>query len=67
MAAPLVHEAEKRQALEQVLQSVTFLRATQVRNFLHYICEMEFAGRGRQLTATAPITASVTSTRNPPS
>ena len=38
---------EKRQALEQVLQSVTFLRASQVRNFLRYICEMELAGRGR--------------------
>jgi hypothetical protein len=49
MTAPLVHEAEKRQALEQVLQSVTFLRATQVRNFLRYICEMEFAGRGETL------------------
>ena len=48
-AAPLIHEAEKRQALEQVLQSVTFLRASQVRNFLRYICEMEFAGRGATL------------------
>jgi hypothetical protein len=42
-------ETEKRQALEQVLQSVTFLRASQVRNFLRYICEMEFAGRGETL------------------
>src|SRR5262245_57982073 len=47
--APLVQEAEKRQALEQVLQSVAFGRATQVRNFLRYICEMEFAGRGATL------------------
>jgi hypothetical protein len=42
-------EAEKRQALDQVLQSVTFVRASQVRNFLRYICEMEFAGRGATL------------------
>jgi hypothetical protein len=42
-------ETEKRQALDQVLQSVTFLRASQVRNFLRYICEMEFAGRGDTL------------------
>jgi hypothetical protein len=42
-------EAEKRQALTQVLESVTFLRASQVRNFLRYICEMEFAGRGETL------------------
>jgi hypothetical protein len=45
----LILEAEKRQALEQVLDSVTFLRASQVRNFLRYICEMEFAGRGDTL------------------
>ena len=48
-ASTLIHEAEKRQALEQVLQSVTFLRASQVRNFLRYICEMELAGRGATL------------------
>jgi hypothetical protein len=48
-AVSTIHEAEKRQALEQVLQSVTFLRASQVRNFLRYICEMELAGRGATL------------------
>jgi hypothetical protein len=48
-AVPLIHEAEKRQALDQVLQSITFVRASQVRNFLRYICEMEFAGRGETL------------------
>lgn len=47
--SPMIHETEKRQALEQVLQSVTFLRASQVRNFLRYICEMELAGRGATL------------------
>lgn len=44
-----VRDAEKRAALEQVLQSATFTRANQVRNFLRYICEMELAGRGAAL------------------
>jgi len=48
-AAYTVDEIEKRAALEQVLQSTTFLRASQVRNFLRYICEMELAGRGPAL------------------
>lgn len=42
-------DVEKRAALEQVLQSATFTRASQVRNFLRYICEMEIAGRGATL------------------
>ena len=48
-ASPLIRDAEKRAALEQVLASATFLRASKVRNFLRYICEMEFAGRGAAL------------------
>src|SRR5688572_27210696 len=48
-AASFIADAEKRQALQDVLQSVTFLRASQVRNFLRYICEMELAGRGETL------------------
>lgn len=44
-----VRDVEKRAALEQVLQSATFVRASQVRNFLRYICEMEFAGRAAAL------------------
>ena len=44
-----VHESDKRTALEQVLTSATFVRATQVRNFLRYICEMEFRGLGHTL------------------
>ena len=48
-ASQCVHDVEKRAALEQVLQSVTFTRASQVRNFLRYICEMELAGRGATL------------------
>ena len=50
MSASLcVHDIDKRAALEQVLQSATFVRASQVRNFLRYICEMEFAGRAAAL------------------
>lgn len=44
-----LRDVEKRAALEQVLQSATFVRASQVRNFLRYICEMEFAGRAAAL------------------
>jgi hypothetical protein len=40
---------EKREALEEVLQSVAFFRAEQLRSFLRYICEMELAGRGDEL------------------
>ena len=50
MSASLqVRDADKRAALEEVLKSTTFLRASQVRNFLRYICEMEFAGRAAAL------------------
>jgi hypothetical protein len=44
-----VLESDKRAALEQVLTSATFVRATQVRNFLRYICEMEIAGLAHTL------------------
>jgi hypothetical protein len=43
------HESDKRYALEQVLTSATFVRASQVRNFLRYICEMELRGLGHTL------------------
>ena len=46
---PVIQDSEKRAALEQVLTSATFVRATQVRNFLRYICEMELAGRAEAL------------------
>jgi hypothetical protein len=46
---PQLRDVEKRAAMEQVLQSATFTRASQVRNFLRYICEMEIAGRGAAL------------------
>jgi hypothetical protein len=41
---------EKREALEDVLASATFLRAEQLRNFLRYVCEMEIAGRAGELS-----------------
>ena len=44
-----IPDADKRAALEDVLRSATFVRASQVRNFLRYICEMEFAGRAEAL------------------
>lgn len=44
-----IRDAEKRAALDEVLRSTTFTRASQVRNFLRYICEMELAGRGATL------------------
>ena len=53
-SAAIVGDAEKRAAMEQVLQSATFLRANQVRNFLRYICEMELAGRGVRVNSIHP-------------
>jgi hypothetical protein len=44
-----IPESDKRAALEQVLTSATFVRASQVRNFLRYICEMELRGLGHTL------------------
>src|SRR5260370_2688128 len=40
---------EKREALEEVLQSTTFVRSDQLRNFLRYICEIEIAGKASEL------------------
>lgn len=41
---------QKRAALEAVLHSQTFARADQLRCLLKYVCEMEMAGRGQELT-----------------
>ncbi len=41
---------QKRAALEAALHSHTFARADQLKSFLKYVCEMEFAGRGNELT-----------------
>ena len=44
-----LRDSDKLAALNEVLSSATFFRASQVRNFLRYICEMELAGRGATL------------------
>lgn len=41
---------EKSQALALVLQSETFARSDLLRKFLRYVCEMEDAGRGSEIT-----------------
>jgi hypothetical protein len=40
---------EKQQALERVLRSRALSRSDQLRSFLRYVCEAEFAGRAQQL------------------
>lgn len=45
-----VTNEQKRAALETVLQSLTLARADQLKCFLKYVCEMEMAGRGHELT-----------------
>ena len=47
--APEITAERKRRALEQVLQSHTFRRSDQLRNFLRYVCEMEIAGRATHI------------------
>ena len=43
--------AEQKQAvLETILHSHTFARADQLKSFLKFVCEMELAGRGHELT-----------------
>src|SRR6266496_5868288 len=49
MVSELIPEEEKRQALDRVLASRTFSRSDQLRNFLRYVCEAEFEGRGQGL------------------
>lgn len=41
---------QKQVALDAILHSHTFARADQLKSFLKYICEMELAGRGHELT-----------------
>lgn len=48
--APILTPEQKRLALDAVLQSHTFARADQLKSFLRYVCEMEFAGHGQELT-----------------
>lgn len=47
---PTLPVEQKRAALEAVLQSQTFARADQLKSFLKFVCEMELAGRGAELT-----------------
>ncbi len=41
---------QKRAALDAVLRSDTFARSDQLKSFLKYVCEMEIAGHGHELT-----------------
>ena len=46
----IVTSEQKQAALDAVLRSVTFARADQLKSFLRYVCEMEIAGHGHELT-----------------
>lgn len=41
---------EKERAFEAVLKSRTFARSDQLQGFLRYICELELAGQGHEIT-----------------
>jgi hypothetical protein len=41
---------EKRAALQQLLESSSFVRAGQLQSFLRFVCEMEIAGRAAELS-----------------
>ena len=41
---------DKRAALRAVLESRTFVRCDQLKHFLRYVCEMEFGGRGAEIS-----------------
>jgi hypothetical protein len=45
-----ITDSEKREALEEVLQSQTFARSAQLRALLRHICERELLGRPEDLT-----------------
>ena len=49
-AASPVSAEDKREALDAVLHSRTFSRSEQLRAFLQFVCEAEFAGRTHELT-----------------
>ncbi|HEV2663692.1 MAG TPA: hypothetical protein VG324_02215 [Blastocatellia bacterium] len=46
----IVTSEQKQAALDAVLRSSTFARSDQLKSFLRYVCEMEIAGHGRELT-----------------
>ncbi len=45
-----VSTGQKQAALEAVLRSNTFARADRLKSFLKYVCEMEIAGHGHELS-----------------
>jgi len=45
--APSPQEREK--ALQELLDSQTFARSEQLKNFLRYVCELEISGRGEEI------------------
>jgi hypothetical protein len=47
---PAPGREEKEKAFEAVLKSRTFSRSDQLQGFLRYICELELAGRGHEIT-----------------
>ena len=50
MNRPVAPEREEReQALASVLESQTFARSEQLKNFLRYVCELEIAGRAAEI------------------
>jgi len=48
-----VSSDQKRQALDDLLASNTFARSDKLKHFIRYICEMEAAGRGREVNEYA--------------
>lgn len=51
LASENVFSVEQKQAaIEAILHSQTFSRADQLKSFLKFVCEMELAGRGHELT-----------------
>jgi hypothetical protein len=53
VASPEIADEERRLALARVLESRTFSRSEQLRAFLRYVCEAEFAGRAHELNEYA--------------
>jgi hypothetical protein len=46
----IIDSEQKQAALDAVLRSNTFARADQLKSFLKYVCEMEIAGHGHELS-----------------
>ncbi len=58
-ADPAVAGEDKLRALEEVLKSRTLARSEQLQGFLRYICEMELAGRGDEISEYSIATAAL--------